>query len=181
LGEEKMPGPYAIEPLNPSKHDRQAFDCGVEALNDYLRERAGQDMRRHAAGCWVLFHKDNPETVLGYYTLSPESVDIRELEAASPALLRKLPRYPHLGAILLGRLAVDQSQRGKGFGEMLLDDAMLRALHAEIPSVLMVTDPKDEQAEAFYRKYGFERLNATRFFTTMQRISDTLGSRGSHR
>jgi predicted GNAT family N-acyltransferase len=174
-------GRYTIEPLDTAKHDRSSFDCGVAELTDYLRDQAGQDMRRHAAGCWVLFHKDRPQTVLGYYTLSPESVDIRELEAASPALLKKLPRYPRLGAILLGRLAVDQSQRGKGFGEMLLHDAMLRALHAEIPAVLIVTDPKDEPAEAFYRKYGFERLNETRLFTTMQRIADTLGSPGSRR
>ena len=174
-------GRYIIESLDSTKHDRKTFDCGVAALNDYLRERAGQDMRRHAAGCWVLSHKDSPDTVLGYYTLSSESVDIRELEAASPALLKKLPRYPRLGAILLGRLAVDQSQRGKGFGELLLHDAMLRALHAEIPSVLMVTDPKDGPAEAFYRKYGFDRLSDVRLFTTMQRIADTLGSPGSHR
>ena len=45
----------------------------------------------------------------------------------------------------------------------------------------MVTDPKDERAESFYLKYGFDRLNATRFFTTMQQIADTLGSPGSHR
>lgn len=133
-------------------------------------------MKRRAAGRGVLVHTENPQTVMGYYTLSPESVDIRELGAASPTLLKKLPRYPRLGAVLLGRLAVDRSQKGKGFGEMLLHDAMLRALHAEIPSVLMVTDPKDEQAEAFYRKYGFDRLSATRLFTTMQQIADTLES-----
>lgn len=167
---------YQIEPLDSARHRREAFDCGVETLNRYLQERAGQDMRRRVAGCWVMFHADNPQDVLGYYTLSHESVESLELAAASPALLKKLPRYPRLGAVLLGRLAVDRSQKGKGFGEMLLHDAMLRALHAEIPSVLLVTDPKDERAESFYRKYGFERLNDTRLFTTMQRIADTLGS-----
>lgn len=166
-----------IEQLDPAKHDRRSFDCGIAALNEYLGDRAGQDMRRHVAGCWVLLDPDKPQTVLGYYTLSPESVDIRDLGAASPALLKKLPRYPRLGAVLLGRLAVDRSQKGKGLGELLLHDAMLRALHAEIPSVLMVTDPKDEQAETFYRKYGFDRLSGTRLFTTMQRIAETLGSR----
>ncbi len=48
------PSNYIVEPLDPAKHRRDEFDCGVPALNDYLRERAGQDMRRHAAGCWVL-------------------------------------------------------------------------------------------------------------------------------
>lgn len=171
------PAQFRIEQLDAAKHDRQSFDCGVAALNDYLREQASQDVKRRAAGCWVLVHVDSPQKVCGYYTLSPESVDIRDLEAVSPAILKKLPRYPRLGAILLGRLAVDRSQHGKGFGQTLLHDAMLRAVHAEIPSVLMVTDPKDESAAAFYRKYGFERLSNTRLFTTMQRIADTLGSR----
>lgn len=171
------PTSYRIEALDPAKHRREEFDCGAEALNRYLREQASQDVKRRAAGCWVLVHVESPQKVCGYYTLSPESVDIRDLEAVSPALLKKLPRYPRLGAILLGRLAVDRSQHEKGFGQMLLHDAMLRALHAEIPSVLMVTDPKDESAAAFYRKYGFERLSDTRLFTTMQRIADTLGSR----
>ena len=170
-------GGYIIGTLDPANHRREAFRCGVEALDSYFRERALQDMKRHAAGCWVLSHADSPQNVLGYYTLSAESVDLRELGAASPALLKKLPRYPRLGAVLLGRLAVDRSQKGKGFGEILLHDAMLRALHAEIPTMLMVTDPKDEQSQAFYHKYGFDRLNATRLFTTMQRIADTLGSR----
>ena len=172
---------YLIEPLNPKIHDRAGFYCGVEDLNQYLRERAAQDVKRRAAGCWILRPADRPQCILGFYTLSPESVDIRDLETVSEELLKKLPRYPRLGAVLLGRLAVSASQKGQGLGTLLLHDAMLRALHAEIPSVLMVADPKDERAESFYRKYGFDRLNATRFFTTMQQIADTLGSPGSHR
>ncbi len=173
--------PYRIEPLDPAKHRREAFDCGVEPLNRYLHERASQDVKRRAAGCWVLIAGENAQDILGYYTLSPEGVDLETLEVAAPALVKKLPRYPRLGAILLGRLAVARSQKGKDHGTTLLHDAMLRALHAEIPAILMVTDPKDEQAEAFYRKHGFDRLDDFRLFTTMQRIADTLGSPGSHR
>ncbi len=169
--------PYAVELLKTAKHDRRSFDCGVESLNRYFREQASQDVKRRAAGCWVLLQVDRPRDVCGYYTLSSESVELREVEAVSPELLKKLPRYPRLGAILLGRLAVDRSQHGKGCGELLLHDAMLRTLQADIPAILMVTDPKDEKAVAFYKKYGFDRLSDTRLFTTMQRIADTLGSR----
>lgn len=165
------PGPsFQIQSLNAARHNRAGFDCGVEPLNDYLKTRAAQDMKRRAAGCWVLAAVDAPERILGYYTLSPEAVDLSALGSADPALAKKLPRYPRLGAVLLGRLAVDVSARGQGLGEFLLLDAMTRILRAEIPAVLMVTDPKDDKAEAFYRKFGFDRLTAERMFTTMPRI-----------
>jgi ribosomal protein S18 acetylase RimI-like enzyme len=172
---------YHIASLDSSLHDRAAFDCGVDALNRYLKERAAQDLKRKVAGCWVLTLAGAPGTILGYYTLSAEAVDLRELGAADPDVVKRLPRYPRLGAALLGRLAVAKSQQRQGFGELLLYDAMHRVLHAEIPAVLLVADPKDGPAERFYRKHGFARLTADRFFITMQRIFDTLATPGSHR
>ena len=40
----------------------------------------------------------------------------------------------------------------------------------------MVTDPKDAKAEAFYAKYGFQRLNADRLFLPMISVSALLES-----
>jgi predicted GNAT family N-acyltransferase len=172
---------YRIATLDPSSHNRAGFDCGVETLDRYLQERAAQDMKRKAAGCWILTAIDDPGTVLGFYTLSPEAVDLRELGVADPGVVKHLPRYPRLGAALLGRLAVASSNHQQGLGELLLYDAMHRALHAEIPAVLMVTDPKDARAEAFYCKHGFVRLNAERLFITMRQIADRLEIPGSPR
>lgn len=169
---------FEISILLPSIHNRTGFDCGVEALNRYLQERATQDMKRKAAGCWVLAAKQAPGTVLGYYTLSPEAVDLRELGDAAPEVGRRLPRYPRLGAVLLGRLAVASSAQGKGIGQLLLYDALHRALRSEIPVALMVTDPKDGRAEAFYRKHGFGRLNPERLFIAMQQVSAMLKTPG---
>ncbi|MGF1657547.1 MAG: GNAT family N-acetyltransferase [Verrucomicrobiales bacterium] len=167
---------YRIEPLTPSRHDRGEFNCGVEPLNESLQTRAAQDMKRRAAGCWVIAADANTHSILGYYTLSPEAVDLSALGAADAELLKKLPRYPRLGAVLLGRLAVAKSAQGQGLGELLLLDAMSRVLRSEIPAILMLTDPKDERAEGFYRKFGFGRLNPDRMFTTMPRIAALLGS-----
>jgi predicted GNAT family N-acyltransferase len=168
--------PFLIQPLDPALHERSSFDCGVELLTRYLQEQASQDMKRKACGCWVLVSEDNPEVILGYYTLSPEGVEHEDLPNLPKAISKKLPRYKRLGAVLLGRLAVHKECTGKGLGARLLMDAMHRAYHSEIPSVLMVTDPKDKKAEGFYAKYGFERLNAERFFLTMVRISELLAS-----
>ncbi|MBD2501240.1 hypothetical protein [Anabaena azotica] len=49
---------------------------------------------------------------MAYYTLSAYTVDITALDQA---LARRLPRYPQLPATLLGRLAVDNKQKGRRF------------------------------------------------------------------
>jgi len=172
---------YQIARLDPSVHERAGFDCGVDALNRYLRETAAQDMKRKAAGCWVLSPVAESRAILGYYTLSAEAVDLRELGAADPEAAKRVPRYPRLGAVLLGRLAVEKRQHRMGLGELLLYDAMHRALRAEIPTFLTVTDPKDRQAEEFYRKHGFQQLNAERLCITMRRIAEVLAMPDSHR
>jgi predicted GNAT family N-acyltransferase len=168
---------YQILALDNSVHDRTNFDCGEAPLNRYLREQASQEMKRKVAGCWVLVSQERPDQVLGYYTLSSEAVDIKELGDADPAAAKRLPRYPRLGAVLLGRLAIAKSMQKQGLGELLLFDAMHRILNAQIPSALMITDPKDAKSAAFYRKYGFKPLNSERWFITTQQVNLILGNR----
>ncbi len=151
-----MPNPrhadQRVEPLG-KQHDRSAFSCGVDALDRYLREQAGQDVRRRVAVTFVLCEGKSHQ-VLGYYTLSALSV---EVGAWPEAVARKLPKYPRVPATLLGRLAVDRLLRGKGSGEHLLMDALRRALDTsrEVASVAVVVDAKDDSAISFYRRYGF--------------------------
>lgn len=86
--------------------------------------------------------------MLAYYTLSASTVDASELP---DALTKKLPRYPQLPVTLLGRLAVDQSMKGRGMGEFLLMDALRRSLEAaaSIAAMAVLVDAKDAAAEAF--------------------------------
>jgi predicted N-acetyltransferase YhbS len=143
---------YRVEPLG-KQHDRSAFACGTEALDRYLKTQASQDTRRHVAATFVLCEAD-ANRVVGYYTLSSLSVDIGSWP---DAVARKLPKYPHVPATLLGRLAVDTSVRGHGIGEHLLMDALHRALQAsrEVASMAIVVDAKDDNAVAFYGRYDF--------------------------
>lgn len=171
------PPPYQIHPLDTSVHDRADFDCGEAPLNRYLREQASQDIKRKVAGCWVLVSRDRPKSVLGYYTLSTEVVDMKELGDADPEVAKRLPRYPRLGAVLLGRLAVAKAAQKQGLGELLLFDAMHRTLNSQIPAALMITDPKDANAMAFYRRYGFKPLNPERLFITAHQLQVILGKR----
>jgi GNAT superfamily N-acetyltransferase len=143
---------FRIEPLGD--HDRAAFSCGVEALDRYLRERAGQDARRKAATPFVLVTGEN--RIAGYYTLSANIILAEDLSAETLKQL-KWPRYPELPVTLIGRLARDSAFRGQGIGELLLMDALKRALKAsaQVASLAVVVDAKDEEARRFYGRYGF--------------------------
>jgi GNAT superfamily N-acetyltransferase len=160
-----------IEPLG-RHHDRAAFDCGVEALGRYLREQAGQDMKKKIAATFVLAG-DTPAAIVGYYTLSSTSVNVGELPEH---VAGKLPRYPWMPATLIGRLAVDRNYQGSGYGEFLLVDALLRSLISteQIGSVAVIVDAKDDKAKAFYEHFQFIPLvnYSHRLFLPMAVIQD---------
>ena len=143
---------YRVEALG-RQHDRSVFSCGVEPLDRYLREQAGQDARKRVAAPFALC-EGKSHAVLGYYTLSALSVDVG---AWPKDVARKLPKYPVVPATLIRRLAIDRGLRGRGAGEHLLMDALRRALAAsrEVASVAVVVDAKDDNAVSFYRRYGF--------------------------
>jgi GNAT superfamily N-acetyltransferase len=144
---------YLVEPLAPH-HDRRVFSSGVPSLDDYLNKRAGQDAKRRLAAPYVLVSAEQPEVVVGFYTLSQLSVLLDELP---PAVASKLPSYAKVPVTLLGRLAVDERHRGQGLGERLLVDALHRAwrVSQEIASFAVFVEAKDATAAAFYLRFGF--------------------------
>jgi ribosomal protein S18 acetylase RimI-like enzyme len=149
-------GNFRIEVLS-ADHDRDSFDCGSPALNEYLSKRAGQDARRRIATCFAAIEKTSGQ-LAGYYTLSACGVALEDLP---PDLKKKLPRYPTVPAILIGRLAVDRRFQGQRLGEALLANALCRMLNAEIAAAIAVVDAKDEPAAKFYQRFGFLELSTT--------------------
>jgi GNAT superfamily N-acetyltransferase len=141
-----------IEPL--TDHDRAAFSSGVPALDRFLREQAGQEQRRQTTRCYVLCEGSR---ILGYYTLSAAAL---ARTALPDAVTKRLPRYQSIGAILLGRLAVDLRYRRQGWGAVLLADALLRTRQTQqlVGVFALIVDAKDASAAAFYEYHGFQRL-----------------------
>ena len=129
---------------------RTGFSCGVEPLDRYFRTQAGQDARKRVAAPFVLVLADG--TIAGYFTVSSTAIQTPELP---PDIVRKLPRYPLIPATLLGRLAVDQRHRGKGYGRFLLADALFRSVTSQIASFAIVVDAKDNDARRFYERESF--------------------------
>ncbi len=160
-----------IEPLSQS-HDRAAFSCGEDTLDSYLKKRASQDAKKKISTTFVLI-KGRSNSVIGYYTLSATSINLMELPVET---VKKLPKYPHVPATLLGRLAIDRRYQGNGYGGLLLIDALRRALQAttEVASFAVVVDAIGERARSFYERYGFCYFpdRKLRLFLPMKTIAD---------
>ncbi|WP_117195791.1 GNAT family N-acetyltransferase [Rhizobium terrae] len=145
-----------IVPLSVD-HDRDAFSCGVDSLDRYLRTQASQDVRRKANGVFILFEPEQPRTVLGYYTLCATGLPQGDVPVAAR---KHIPRYPLVNATLVGRLAVSTARQAERLGAILLADAVQRtyASASTIGSSMLVVDAINERAAAFYEGNGFVRL-----------------------
>ncbi len=144
-----MSGGYRVGPLDPGT-DRSGFASGVEPLDRYFRTQVSQDIRRRVTACFVAL--DANDRVAGYYTLASASILLSDL---APGLAKKLPRYPHIPAVRMGRIGVDQGFRGRGLGAALLADSLRRSLNNEIAAYAFLVDAIDDAAAAFYLHHGF--------------------------
>ncbi|OKS84561.1 GNAT family N-acetyltransferase [Mucilaginibacter polytrichastri] len=144
-----------IELLN-SALNKKDFSCGKEMLDNYLHTQASQDVKRKLCVVFALFEDTS---IKGYYTLSNASVPAAFMPEA---VKKKMPRsYEALPVTLLGRLAVDSKFKGHGFGGILLLDALKRSFDIasqSLGSIGVVVDPLDDDAVAFYQKFGFVLL-----------------------
>jgi predicted GNAT family N-acyltransferase len=146
---------YNIEPLGD--HNRAAFSCGYASLDHYIREQASQDVKRRLASVFVITAKDDPKTVLAYYTLSSRELKVEQLP---PEIAKKAGKYGHLGVTLLGKLAVVERCKGTGLGALTLMNALDRSFVAakDVASWAVFVEAVDPDAASFYRKYGFIEL-----------------------
>lgn len=133
-------------------HEREAFDCGVADLNEFLRRHARQSHERGGAKTFVAAPLNDANQVLGFYSLSPASIDY----ARTPALVKKgLARYD-VPVFRLGRLAVDVRVQGQGLGGQLLLAAGRRCINAaaDVGGVALLIDAKNERVAEWYQSYG---------------------------
>jgi GNAT superfamily N-acetyltransferase len=139
------------------QHERAAFDCGDADLNLYLQRYARQNHESGGAKCFVAAPADAPARILGFYTLSPASLEY----SRTPAVAKKgLARYA-VPVFRLGRLAVDKSVQGRGLGGALLLRAADRCIRVaqDVGGVALLIDAKNDRAARWYKSYGALRLN----------------------
>jgi len=151
-----------IARLDTRQHDRAGFACGITALDDYLRQRAGQHQRDGIATIHVLIDDEQPSRILGYCALSAAQLYLHELSQAD---CKRLPTWP-VPAMRMGRLAIAATAQGKGYGKILLGHAvnLARSVRQTMGVRVLIVDAKDVSAAAFYQGYGF-RLTASEALT----------------
>ncbi len=145
--------------LDGQRHDRAGFSCGVAELDDYLRRRVGQHQRDGIATTHVLIDDAEPARILGYCSLSAAQLHLQEMREQDR---RRLPAYP-VPAIRVGRLAVSQTQQGKGYGQLLLGHAvnLTAAVRQTMGVRVLIVDAKDAKGATSYQGFGFRCTTST--------------------
>jgi GNAT superfamily N-acetyltransferase len=153
--------------------DRDSFDCGVDSLNAWLKQMAGQNHRKRLSRTYVMARADDPQKVIGYYSLMAISAETEGLPSK-----KRLPEK--VSAVLLARLALDKNKkyRGQGLGESLLMHALHTTLEASnlIGVHCVIVDALNEDvAKKFYMPYGFEPFEdePLRLVLLLETLKDT--------
>jgi GNAT superfamily N-acetyltransferase len=143
---------YVGPVLLTGDHVLDGFDCGKPALDDWLRRHALANQLSGATWTWVVVDEVSPTIVVAYYGSSTGSI----LRSAAPGRIRR-NQPEHIPAIVLARLAVDRRHNGKGLGGALLKHFMLKAFEVagSVGVRVLLIHAKDEEAQAFYARYGF--------------------------
>lgn len=148
-----FPEGFRIESLQKS-HNRRAFDCGSEPVNEWLRRHARQSQNKHLSTTRALLDED--VRIAGFYSLSYGQVHMDKLP---DGVAKRLPNVM-IPVVVLGWLGIDKRFRGKGLGDRLLAHALSQANKASaiIPFVGVVIDCLDDGAKRFYQRYDFDEF-----------------------
>lgn len=160
-----------ISTVLEKNHNRKNFTCGIDELDVYLKQYANQDIKKRLTVCYVISDKNND--VIGYYTLSSNSIDLSDI----PEDLAKSLKYTQIPVIIIGRLAVHKDYQGNKLGHTLLLDALKRIVEIStlVGNHAVIVDPINDMAEKFYAKLGFISLKASkRMFLPLKTITDLL-------
>lgn len=151
---------YKIEMINEAfEYDLNSFCCGEQSLDIFVRQHLLRQHQRNILRGYVLITNDQMPKIVGYYTLSGSSFERESLPSKSQQ--KKIP-YSNAPAITLGRLAIDTSLQGNGYGAILVAHAMKVVSKASDAVGIhgMFVDALNEGARKFYRQLGFTELKS---------------------
>ena len=166
-----------IEPFDHTKHDRTAFSCGVNRLDNFLKYTARKHQARDFTRIWVATDSRRTD-IFGYYALNAHSLEGNDLPAH---LTKDAPRSGIL-TLYLSMVAVDQRYQGRKLGRILLADALKRAVGAAdnymgLKAVILdvIEDggaDSTEKRRAFYASMGFQSFPSRplRMFITIEEV-----------
>lgn len=142
-----------FESLDPSR-DYSKFDCGREALNQFLIKRANIEEAQRLSKTKIA--KNEHDEVVGFYTISPAVIAKKNLASSEGRGIA----YAEIPAIRIGRLAVHKNYQKSGVGKAILEDALVHCLNIsnQLGGRVILVDAKDDQSASFYMKFGFKPI-----------------------
>jgi len=143
-----------IELLNTGVHARKSFTNSDPSIELFLRKRANKEHKLNISDTYVLVDETRKEHILGYFTLSLHSLVLKDVPAN---LAKKIP-YPTIGTVLLGRMGRDQNLTPRGFGKIILKEAMIESLNRGSFFALEV-HAKNIHLVKYYKQFGFAQLS----------------------
>ncbi|NLR71927.1 GNAT family N-acetyltransferase [Novosphingobium sp. ERN07] len=159
-----------IEPLDPARHDRAAFSCGIEQVDNYFRKTANKLAQTGNVRVHILTSPGGE--VIGFYAANAHAVHYTDLP---DTFRRGRPGHGHIPAAYISMIGVDQRHQRKGYGGDLLVDCLRRIAAAAdaIGIRVVLLDVLDcgnaavtQRRKELYASYGFAPLpsNALRMF-----------------
>ncbi len=178
--EAPLPAAVTIEPFDPAKHDRAAFSCGIEQVDNYFQKTANKLAKADNVRLFVMATDDG--SIIGFYALNAHAVQYGDLPAK---FARTRPSHGSIPAAYISMIGRDQRFRGGGYGGDLLVDALRRiAVAADAIGIavvmLDVLDCGDpvwvSRRKALYESYGFHGLasNPLRMFLSLSVVRSLI-------
>lgn len=169
-----------IEPFDPEKHDRTAFSCGIDQVDNFFKKTANKLSKADNLRVWVM--TDPKSVLIGFYATNAHSVDYQNLPTK---YARTRPGHGQLPAAYISMIGVDNSFQGKGYDGDLLVDCLRRLAQASeaLGIAVVLLDVLDcgspdqvKRRLALYRVYGFEPLSTQplRLFLPMATVKAIL-------
>lgn len=165
-----------IEPLDPARHDREGFSCGIAQVDNFFRRTANKLARAGNVRTFVMVGSE--ERLIGFYAVNAHAIDYAELPKR---FARDRPAHGSIPAAYISMIGVDSRYQGQSYGGDLLVDCLARLAGAAdalgiaivMLDVLDCGDPdRVAQRLALYTGYGFQPLpsNGLRLFLPMATV-----------
>lgn len=154
--------PFTIEPLDPVKHDRAAFSCGITQVDNFFRRSPNKLAKADNVRTFVMVGTEGE--LIGFYATNAHAIDYTELP---DRFARNRPAHGSIPAAYISMIGVDSGFQGRGYGGDLLVDCLKRlAVAADALGIavvmLDVLDCGDAEKVAkriaLYTSYGFQPL-----------------------
>lgn len=173
-------GARTIEPFDPARHDRTAFSCGVEQVDNFFKLTANKLANANNLRVFVLTENG---TVTGFYALNAHAIDVVTLPGK---YARTRPGHGNIPAAYISMIGVDSRYQRRGFGGDLLFDALKRVAAAanNIGIAIVLLDVLDcghpervARRKALYQSYGFTPLatNPLRLYMPLAKVRTLPG------